>query len=134
MTAMTPNALLAIKAQVRAAEARRCAALAADDIDALADLMADDLVHVHTTGSVHTKAQLLDHAGRILRFFEVRRGELNVRVLADDVVVVTGPMTNVVGRRDVDETIEVQAFVTQVWALRDGAWRTVSFHAVRQGD
>lgn len=122
----------AAEAEILAQEARRCAALAADDMAALADLMADDLVHVHATGIVHDKAQLLEHAGSFLRFFEVRRGELNVRLLAEDVAVVSGPMTNVVGRRGDDEKIEVQAFVTQVWARRDGVWKTVSFHAVRQ--
>ncbi|MDR7154346.1 ketosteroid isomerase-like protein [Sphingobium xenophagum] len=118
--------------EIRVQETRRCAALAADDLVTLAELMNDDLVHVHTTGIVHNKLQLLEHAGQFLRFFEVRRGDLNIRMLADDVAVVTGPMTNIVGRRAENEKIEVHAFVTQVWVKRDGAWKTSSFHAVRQ--
>ena len=43
----------------------------------------------------------------------------------------TGPMTNVVRRRGQDERVEVDAFVTQVWARHDGRWQIVSFHAVR---
>lgn len=120
-------------AEIRVQEARRCAALAADDMDTLAELMCDDLVHVHTTGIVHNKSQLLEHAGRFLRFFEVLRGDLNIRVLADGVAVMTGPMTNIVGRRAENEKIEVHAFVTQVWVKREGAWRAASFHAVKLG-
>ncbi|WP_158279340.1 nuclear transport factor 2 family protein [Azospirillum humicireducens] len=130
--AVTEQARRVIEAAVLKQEARRCAALVADDIAMLDELMADDLVHVHTTGIVHGKEQLLEHASRFLRFYDVRRGDLLVRVPAETVVIVTGPMTNLVGRRDTDEKIEVNSFVTQVWALENGAWRAVSFHAVKQ--
>ena len=112
-------------------EQARCGALIADDMDALADLLSDDLVHVHTTGVVHGKDQLLQHAGTFLRFIDVSREQLLIRPLGDDVAVMTGPMTNVVRRRDQDEPVTVQAFVTQVWARRAGQWRIASFHAVR---
>lgn len=130
--AVTEQERRAIEEAVLKQEARRCAALVADDIATLAELMADDLVHVHSTGIVHGKQQLLEHAGRFLRFYGVRRGDLLVRVPAETVAIVTGPMTNLVGRRDTDEKIEVNSFVTQIWALENGAWRAVSFQAVKQ--
>lgn len=124
---MTLNA----NAEILAAEDRRGAALVASDMAALAQLMEDDLVHVHTTGMVHTKAQLLHHAGEFLRFYAVQRGPLTIRAMGPDAAIMTGPMTNTVGKRGTDEKIEVHAFVTQVWVRREGQWRTRSFHATR---
>lgn len=114
-----------------AREGERRAALISGDRNALAALLSDDLVHVHTTGQVHDKAQLLDHATAFLRFLDVTRGPLAIRSLGPDAAVMTGPMTNVVQRRGHDERVTVQAFVTQVWERQDDAWRIVRFHAVR---
>jgi hypothetical protein len=112
-------------------ERERRDALVQDDMLALADLLADDLVHVHTTGVVQNKAELLAHAGSFLKFRNVERGPLTIRRLAPNVGVMTGPMTNIVGKRDADEIVTVQAFVTQVWVHRDARWQIASFHAVR---
>lgn len=113
-------------------ERERRDALVHEDMAAFADLIAEDIVHVHTTGIVHDRAQLLHHAGRFLKFYDVERGALTVRALAQDIAVMTGPMVNVVGRRDTDERLRVTAFVTQLWVRRDGRWQIASFHAVRQ--
>lgn len=121
----------AFEAALRAREDERRVALVADDMAALAELVTDDLVHVHTTGNVHGKAQLLDHAGRFLEFLNVERGPLTIRRIGPDAAVMTGPMTNTVRRRGIDEQVTVRAFVTQVWVRRDGVWRIASFHAVR---
>lgn len=107
-------------------------ALVDDDMTALAGLLCDDLVHVHTTGTVHGKSQLLQHAGGLLRFLDVERGPLAIRSLGPDAAVMTGEMTNTLRRRDQpDERVTVRAFVTQVWSRRDGDWRIARFHAVR---
>ena len=120
-----------LRSALLACERARRDFLVADDMARFAELIADDIVHVHTTGIVQNKAELLDHTGRFLRFFEIERGPLTIRRLAADVAVMTGPMTNIVGRRGTDERVSVSAFVTQVWARRDGRWRIASFHAVR---
>jgi ketosteroid isomerase-like protein len=112
-------------------ECQRRDALVNDDMAALADLVTDDLVHVHTTGIVQGKAELLGYAGGFLRFLEVERGPLTIRRLCDEAAVITGAMTNTVKRRDVDERVTVRAFVTQVWVRRDATWRAASFHATR---
>ena len=115
-------------------EGERRDALVADDMDRLAALLEDDLVHVHTTGIVQGKAELLRHAGGFLRFLSVERGPLLIRALGPDAAMMTGSMTNTVRRRDRDERVTVQAYVTQVWARRDGVWRIASFHATRTTD
>lgn len=125
---------ISIEAELIAREAQRRDALVNDDMAALADLLCDDLVHVHTTGSVHGKQDLLKHAGGTLRFIDVERGRLRIRQLGSDAAVMTGPMINTIRRRDHDERIRVSAFVTQVWVRTDGAWKVSNFHAVRLPD
>jgi uncharacterized protein (TIGR02246 family) len=112
-------------------ERQRREALVAEDMERFADLIADDIVHVHTTGVVQNKTELIDRATTFLKFYAIDRGPLNIRRLAPDVAVMTGPMTNTVGKRGEAERLEIQAFVTQVWVLRDGRWQIASFHAVR---
>lgn len=122
----------ALAAELGALEARRRTALVADDMAAFEELIADDIVHVHTTGIVQGKAELLGHAGAFLKFIAIDRGPLKVRRIGPDAAIMTGEMTNVVRRRDhPEERIEVKAFVTQVWVRRDGRWQIASFHAVR---
>lgn len=120
-----------VMAAVIAREDERRAALVADDMVRLAAILADDLVHVHATGIVHAKVDVLHHAGAFLRFLAVERGPLLVRRLAPAVAVMTGALVNTVRRRDVDERVTVQAFCTQLWVRRDRDWQLVSFHAVR---
>jgi len=109
-------------AAVTECERERRKALVEDDMPRLAALLCEDLVHVHTTGIVHDKSAVLHHAGQFLRFYEVTRGDLLIRILAPHVAVMTGAMTNVVGRRGTEE---------RVWVLREGRWQAASFHAVR---
>jgi uncharacterized protein (TIGR02246 family) len=122
---------MTIEQQLLQAERSRRDALVADDMEAFALLIADDVTHVHTTGIVHSKAELLGHAGGFLRFIDIERRDLRVRVIDEDHAVMTGGMTNIVARRGHDEQVEVNAFVTQVWGRRDGRWQIINFHATR---
>lgn len=124
----------AVEEMILERERQRRAALVAEDMIAFADLIADDIVHVHTTGVVQNKDELIDRATTFLKFYAIDRGSLKIRRLAPDVAVMTGPMTNTVGKRGEAERLQIQAFVTQVWVLRDGRWQIASFHAVRTPD
>ena len=123
-----------IEEQLLQMERERRDALVGDDMTRFAALLAGDLVHVHTTGKVHGKSQLIDHASGFLKFLDIERGTLLIRELGPDAAVMTGPMKNVLARRGVDERVEVEAFVTQVWVRNDGDWQIASFHAVRTGE
>jgi ketosteroid isomerase-like protein len=123
-----------LESDLLAREAERREALVSDDMERLAALLTDDLVHVHTTGAVHGKAELLNHAGNFLRFLDVQRGPLTIRRLCADAAVMTGPMTNRVRRRDQSEEVTIQAFVTQIWVRREARWQVASFHSVRLPD
>lgn len=118
-------------AQLLKAEDARRTALVEDDTAAFAALQADDIVHAHTTGSVHSRDELLHHTGTFLTFYAVKRGELTIRALGADAAVMTGEMINVVGKRGTDEKIEVNAFVTQIWRREAAVWKIASFQATR---
>ena len=122
---------MSVENEVLDAEQSRRKALVADDMTAFALLIADDVTHVHTTGIVQGKAALMGHAGGFLRFINIERHDLKVRVLDENHAIMTGGMTNTVARRGHDERVEVHAFVTQVWQRRDGRWQVVNFHATR---
>ena len=122
---------MTVEKEVRAAELSRSDALVADNMAAFAVLIADDVTHVHTTGIVQGKADLLGHAGAFLRFINIERHDLRVRVIDHDHAIMTGGMTNIVARRGHDERVEVQAFVTQIWERREGRWKIINFHATR---
>jgi uncharacterized protein (TIGR02246 family) len=132
MTAQTAQEQL--ERELLQRERERRDALVADDMERFASLLGDDLVHVHTTGIVHGKPELLRHAGGFLQFLDIERGPLLIRSLGPDAAVMTGPMTNIVKRRDQEERVSVTAYVTQVWVRRDGDWRIASFHATRVAD
>jgi len=124
----------AVRAQILAVEERRQRALVDGDLEMLADLMDDALVHVHAPGVTHTKAQLLEHTGTRRAYLEITRGDLDVRVVGDDVAVVTGPLTNRLRTQDGGERT-LSGVVTQV-LHRDGAgsWRFVSFQMTPYGE
>jgi hypothetical protein len=122
---------MTVEQELLQAERSRRDALVADDMVAFALLIADDVTHVHTTGIVHGKAELLGHAGGFLRFIDIERRDLRVRMIDEDHAVMTGGMTNIVARRGHDERVEVNAFVTQVWERREGRWQIVNFQATR---
>ncbi len=122
---------MTVEQEVLAAERSRREAILADDMEKLALLIADDVTHVHTTGIAQNKAELLRHVGGFLRFIDIERRNLTVRVIDENHAVMTGEMTNTVARRGHDERVEVNAFVTQVWERRDGRWQAINFHATR---
>jgi|SRR5579859_1455440 len=108
------------------AERRRQAALVAVDLAELDRLFADDLTHVHSTGLVHDKAQLLRHIDRKRAFISVTRGPLNVR-LHGDIAVMTGPMTNRMRSKDGIGEIVLEGFVTQVLRRSEEGWKFINF-------
>lgn len=117
--------------QVLEAEDRRRAALANLDIAALDALMADDLVHIHSSGLVHDKAALLAYILARGAAVSVERGPLEVR-LYGDVAVITGRITNRMKGADGKEQV-LDGIATQVLARQGGAWRFVSFQFTRLG-
>jgi ketosteroid isomerase-like protein len=122
-----------VEQELLALEQRRGEALVRRDAAALEALFTDDLVHIHSTGNVMNKAELLHYVLRVLQFLSVTRSDLKVRQYGD-VAVMTGRMKNSMQRADKPEVIWADAWVTQVWARTPGGWRQSSFHACRAAE
>jgi ketosteroid isomerase-like protein len=76
---------------IREREAARGRALVASDYAALADLVTDDLVHIHATGAIEDKQAYLAGLEAKLVFLSVSRPSLDVRVYGS-IAVMTGPL------------------------------------------
>lgn len=132
LLAIAPALLPAAPADdLRALEARRIAAINAQDAQALKPLLADDYVHVHATGKVDTREGFIQNVVGSKRISE--RGPLTIRNYGDKVAVVTGEQVNrTTGPDGVPHAQRLM--VTQV-AVRDGkAWKYVSMQATPIAD
>jgi ketosteroid isomerase-like protein len=124
----------ATRAAILDVERRRQEGLLAFDIDALAELYDDALVHIHAPGLIHTKAQLLEHVATRHAYLGMQRDEPLIRLVGDDVAVMTGRLVNRLSSPDGSERI-VAGPVTQVLRRRvDGAWVFVSFQMTPDGE
>lgn len=117
------------KSAISTLEAQRCELISQGDIAGLAELLADDYVHVHATGRADDKAATLKSFERSPR--DCSRGELNIRVYGN-VAVITGPQFNLM-RPPGGLPEKIVLNVTTVARRGEEGWRLVSFHACRQG-
>lgn len=115
---------------VLAAEQQRQALVVTRDFDALAGLLADDLVYVHSMGTVHDKAAYLAHAQGPVKVSAIARGPLAVRFVGD-VALMSGTQTNTFQPPENAPSVTVDSFATQVWVFRDGRWQLLAFQATR---
>lgn len=112
------------------AETRRRNALIQDDQEAIEQLFTEDLVYVHTSGLVHDKSEYLAYARAVIKYLNVERGDLEVRVHGD-IAVMTGYQINTLQKRGDDTPIRGEGFVTQVWLKGTEGWKITSFHGSR---
>ncbi|MFD1625977.1 nuclear transport factor 2 family protein [Azospirillum griseum] len=118
------------KAAILALEDARQRAMIAADWGALADLLADDYLHIHTTGVIQTRQDLLDYVKGGLKFVAITRDHLRLRLFGDTAIL-TGDMVNTVLGPQGGDPIVVSSICTQVWLKRDGVWKEVSFQSTR---
>jgi ketosteroid isomerase-like protein len=117
--------------QVLQAEALRRTALINDDATQIERLFSDDLVYVHTSGLVHDKPQYLKYAADVVRYLDVARDQLQVRVYGEDMAVMTGLQVNTLRKRTDETVVQGEGFVTQVWLKKAQGWQISSFHGSR---
>ncbi|HYP73410.1 MAG TPA: nuclear transport factor 2 family protein [Microbacterium sp.] len=133
MSARVREASESERAAILAVESRRQQALLDVDADALAAVLDDALVHIHAPGVVQTKSQLLEHLVTRAAYRGMERGEVRIRIVGDDVAIMTGRLTNRLGSPDGSERV-VAGPVTQVLVRDDEAWRFVSFQMTPDGE
>ncbi|MEV6967421.1 nuclear transport factor 2 family protein [Hamadaea sp. NPDC051192] len=122
----------ATRAEILAVEARRQQALLAVDLDALADLFDDSLLHTHAPGLTHDKAQLLEHVATRQAYLDMTRGELVIRLIGD-VAVVTGRLVNRLRNPDGGERTVAGPAIQVLRRCEDDRWRFVSFQMTPDG-
>ena len=103
-------------------EHRRRVALVAVDLAELDRLFDEDLIHIHSTGLVHTKAELLRHIDQKRAFIGIERGSLQVRV-EGNIAVITGAMTNRMRAQKSEGEVLMRGFVTQVLRRTADGWK-----------
>jgi ketosteroid isomerase-like protein len=114
--------------RVRVLERLRIDATRANDVEALAPLMDDDLIYINSVGDVYDKAAYLSaietHALTYERDFNVR--ETEHRDL-DSIVILSGIM---VGHARLDGEQQVFNFrCLSIWRRRLGGWRLVAWQS-----
>ncbi len=110
------------RARLLQLEQQRQQALIAADIPALSALLDDALIHVHSTGMVHTKAQLLEHVRLMGGFVAIDREEPAVRI-DGDIAILTGFTRNTVRSLKSGELLVREGFSTLVLRHHQGRWR-----------
>ena len=113
-----------------ALETRRCEAIGSGDLDALADVLGDDYLHVLAPGRVVNKAQYVEMIRNGPR--KPERGSLHVRVYGE-AAVITGDLDNHIGAPAAVRRV-IAAYCTQVAVKRDGRWQFVSYILTQKRD
>lgn len=117
-----------VAATIRDLERRRCEALVAGDLAALSALLADEVVHIHTSGRVEDREHFLANVRDRVEYVSVTRRDLNVVDLGD-VALAIGQIEQVVRMRASGKSHEMRFVASQVWQRTDTGWRQVSFQA-----
>ncbi|GGA36625.1 nuclear transport factor 2 family protein [Sphingomonas psychrolutea] len=121
---MTEN----LAAAVRAAEQLRCAAMLANDAEALDAILDPRLHFAHATGLVDDKdAYLSKMAGGRIVYVGIDWSEEVVTELAPGVALLAGRMATDVKVEGVDKALKNR--VMSVWGLTDGKWRLIAFQS-----
>jgi len=114
---------------VKAAELRRFEATTQRDYQALAALLADDLVYTHSSAAVDSKASYLESltSGRVT-YKTITPRNLKVRVYGD-LAIINGEATMSVDANG--EAINNTLRFTDVWVKRDGQWQMTAWQSTR---
>ena len=118
--------------QVMAAEHARVAALDSSDVAALEKIMADDVTYVHASGKVDTKASYLDaiRTGK-LHYISWIPKNLQVRVEGSAAVINGEYSVRVTDARVQPDPFNIDIFILEMWARRDGKWRQIAWQSTR---
>jgi ketosteroid isomerase-like protein len=131
-TAPSPIPDDAAAKEVLAAESARTAALDNRDVATLEMILADDLIYVHASGRVDTKATMLDaiRSGQI-HYISWTPKRLNARVNGDTAVLDGEYQVRVTDRRVKPDPFDVNIFILAVYARRGSRWQQIAWQSTR---
>jgi ketosteroid isomerase-like protein len=115
--------------EVLAAEERRCAAIAAEDWDALDEIVADDFVYTHSVGTTEDKKSWI--AGIKTRRRAVEHDEVSVRSFGDVALLSGSSVYRYAEPFRGDSHYGAILDVLQVWVRRPAGWQMVAQHGVK---
>ena len=113
-------------------EKARTSALISANWDRLAELLTEDLVHIHANGQIEGKLDYIDSVRSKLDFISIEREPLTIRTYGS-FVIATGIMTQSVRVKGPGTVVELKAATTQVWVREENVWKQASFQATRVG-
>ena len=118
------------EAEALAAEQARYAAQMSNDFAAMERMFDDDLVYIHSSTVVDTKASFIEsmRSGTV-QYRNMKRGDVKVRTFGS-VAIITGSGVFEVTARGQD--LRLDLLFTVVWAKRDGRLQFVSWQATRK--
>jgi ketosteroid isomerase-like protein len=108
---------------LQALEQRRLAALKDRDAATLQAVLADDYIHIHSTGRVDDRGAFIK--GTLERPRRSERGALSIRVYGE-LAVITGEQTNLSANADGSAGTSTRFIATQVAHREQAGWRFVS--------
>jgi hypothetical protein len=114
-------------------ERQRADALIRRDAAALDALWPADLMHIHSTGQVMGKDELMRYVLQTLQFLQLERSELIVQVYGD-AALMTGRQKARMHRADKPDPVNADSWVTQLWVRRQSGWVQSHFHSVRAAE
>ena len=115
--------------EVLAAEERRCAAIAAEDWDALDEIVADDFVYTHSVGTSEDKTSWI--TGIKARRRAVEHERLSVRSFGDVALLSGSSVYRYAEPFRGDSHYGAILDVLQVWVRRPEGWQIVAQHGVK---
>ena len=118
------------EAEALAAEQARYAAQMNNDFAAMERMFGDDLVYIHSSTVVDTKASFIEsmRSGAV-KYRTMTRGDVKVRTFGS-VAIITGSGVFEVTARGQD--LRLDLLFTVVWARRAGGLQFVSWQATRK--
>jgi len=107
-------------------ELDRCSAISDGNLDALAELLDEDLTHTHTTGRTQDRATYL--AGLEGKPRETRRtDDLRVQIYGDTAVMTGTLLNSFPASEPGGAPRQVELHALQVWVRASPGWKLVAF-------
>ena len=116
-------------AQVLATQAARFQAMLDADVAALNDVLADDLVYAHTTGTIDSKSSMIENISSGAINYELIEPTYSKIRLYGDVAVVTGSSRMRVSAGE--QLYELSIRFIEVYVFDNENWRLVSWQSTR---
>ena len=113
--------------EIEALDARRCKALVERDFAALADLLGEDLLYVHSSAAAEDKALYLKKLSEGHYSYSALKSLRRAHRVLGDIVLTDGDLQINVRVGGTDKVVNSRYL--QVWARRAGGWKMISWQS-----